>query len=999
MVSLEPRRACEIVSDISAMRHLLSKIPLRATIVLPFVAQISVAVGLIAWLSVRNGQQAVSEVADQLWEETTLHVIDNVTKFMDTPRHLVVDTVAFHQLDVANLRDPVILTRYLWHQMRSHDDLFITAVGYEDGTVVGVGTEADNQLVVRQIEPGQIQLHTYNIVGEGNRGTLLRADDFDVKKRPWYRKAVEAGQITWTDIYPNYAFPYLLISAVKPLYEPETGALLGVTNATVSLRGIDLYLERLKISPLGEVFIIEPSGQLVASSTKENLYRSLNDSGVESRVRLSALESGNVRVRRATQYLIEHFGDLSQIRERELFYFSPAPGVQTSPQLSRLQLTNVFVQGSSEIVQVTPFPDSYGLDWLVVVAVPEADFMQRIYANTRLTWVLCLAAFALATISGIGMSRWITRPLIQLNQKTKAIASQDLALGILDGTITSQGTREVRELATSFSRMVTHLQRSFRQMQVLNRSLAESESRLQQLLEALPVGTAVHDDSGRLIYLNQVGRALLQVTQTPETPADQLVITFQTFYAGTQKPFTQEDIPALRALNGETVYVDNMELRQQNRTLPIEVWASPIYNDQNQVAFAVAVFQDISDRKRTEEQLIYNAFHDSLTDLPNRTLLLKRLELAISRTQPADKYRFAVLFLDLDRFKVFNDSLGHLVGDQLLIHTSHRLRQVIRPVDLAARLGGDEFVVLLEDIDDVPSVIRTAEAIFTELQTPISIEGREVVLSTSIGIVLNTAPYHDANDLLRDADIALYRAKAKGKGCYEVFNAEMHTQALKRLQLENDLRQAISYQQLRVYYQPIFTIDRMELVGLEALVRWSHPTQGMILPADFMAVAEETGLIKDIDAWVLQNACDQLARWHRQFPQHRHLTISVNLSGQEFQGNRLVEDVTAVLTYTGLTANCLTLEITENVLVEDIDHTIEVLKALRKQGICISVDDFGTGYSSLSYLYNLPLDHLKIDKSFVGNMRNQGKNYKIVEAVIGLSNQLSIDAIAEGIEA
>ena len=980
------------------VRALLSKVPLRAAIILPFVAQVSVAVGLIAWLSARNGQQAVSDVADQLWEETAFRVVDRVTELMDKPHHLIADTVSFQGLDVANLRDSEVLTRYLWHQMHSHEDLFITAVGYEDGTVVGVGTEADGQLVVRQTEPGQTQLHTYEILGEGNRGALLQADDFDVRGRPWYRHAVETGGAAWTEIYPNYAFPYLLISAVKPIYQTDTGQLQGVTNATLSLRGIDAFLEGLNVSPSGEVFIVERSGKLVASSTQENLYQESNQGAIGSRERLNALESNSTRVRRAIQYLTQYFGDLERIHAREMLYFSSESDLNTSNGFGNFELIPAPTQGTPEIVHVTPFSDSYGLDWLVVVAVPEADFMQRIYANTRLTWLLCLSAFALAIGSGILVSRWITQPLVNLNHKTKAIAASKLAAGTVDGAVISQGTHEVRELADSFSRMVEHLQSSFGEMQLLNRNLAESESRLQQLLEALPVGTAVHESSGKLIYLNRVGRALLEVDRTPETPAEELSDKFQTYHTETQKLYPLEEIPAIRALKGETVYVDNMELRQPNQTVPIEIWASPIYDNRNQIVFSVVAFQDISDRKRTAEQLIYNSLHDTLTNLPNRALLLQRLELALTRAQQTGNYRFAVLFLDLDRFKVFNDSLGHLVGDRILIATANKLRQIVQSADLAARLGGDEFVVLLEDNEDVQSASRVAEKILTELQSPLPIEGREVVVSTSIGIVLGTVAYEDANDLLRDADIALYRAKAKGKGCYEVFNAEMHTQALKRLQLEHDLRKAISLQEFRVYYQPIFSIEQRGLVGFEALVRWFHPLQGIVPPTDFIEVAEETGLIREIDNYVLQSACKQMGSWHRQFPEYCHLKVSVNLSSQELQGKHLVDDVKTALGQTGLPASCLTLEITENILIEDIEHTTMLLYALQEQGISLSIDDFGTGYSSLSYLYNLPVNYLKIDKSFVGHMQKDSKNYKIVQAIIGLSNQLQIDAIAEGIE-
>ena len=980
------------------MRTLLSKIPLRVAIILPFVAQISTAVGLIAWLSARNGQQAVSNVAKQLWEETTFHVVDRVTEFMDIPHHLISDTAAFQELGVANLQDPEILTRYLWHQMQTYEDLFITAVGYEDGAVIGVGMEADGQLVVREKEPGQTQLHSYEIRGKGERGPWRQTYEFDARERPWYRQAVEAGEATWTDIYPNYSFPYLLVSAVRPLYEPNTGKLLGVTNATLSLHGIDRFLEELKVSPSAEVFIVERSGQLVASSTQENLYQESNQGAVGSRVRLSASQSTSPRIRQAVNYLTQYFGNLDRIQGRELLYFSSTSEVNDSKQLGNVGVTPVLIQGSPEIVQVTPFSDPYGLDWLVVVAVPEADFMHQIYANTRLTWQLSLGAFVLAIGSGILVSRWITQPLVKLNQRTKAIAASQLSAGMAGAVAIGQGTVEARELAESFSQMVQHLQHSFGKMQQLNRELSESESRLQQLLEALPVGTGVHDANGTLIYLNRMGRSLLALDRTVEVPAEKLAVTFQTYRAGAEELYPLDEMPIIRALKGESSYADDMELRQPERTVPIEIWASPIYDDRDRIVFAVAAFQDISDRQRSAEQLVYNALHDALTGLANRALLLQRLELALTRTQQTGDHNFAILFLDLDRFKMFNDSLGHLVGDRILMETARKLEHVVQSVDLVARLGGDEFVVLLEERQDVQSAIHVADKILMEFQRPLNLEEREILVSTSIGIALGTTNYREATDLLRDADIALYQAKAQGKGRYEIFNAEMHTQTLKQLQLEHYLQQAISRQELRVYYQPIFTLGGRELFGFEALVRWVHPLEGMVPPARFIQVAEETGLIREIDMWVLQNSCEQMVRWHHQFPHYSHLKVSTNLSGQEFQDPHLLDNIIAILQKTGLDARCLTLEITENISIENIDHTITLLEAVRELGMSASIDDFGTGYSSLSYLYNLPVNYLKVDKSFVSNMRKDSKNYKIVQAIIGLSNQLQIDAIAEGIE-
>lgn len=424
----------------------------------------------------------------------------------------------------------------------------------------------------------------------------------------------------------------------------------------------------------------------------------------------------------------------------------------------------------------------------------------------------------------------------------------------------------------------------------------------------------------------------------------------------------------------------------------------PVFDASGKLMRRAGLARDITERKQIEAQLIHNALHDALTDLPNRSLLMNRLELAIHRAQRFPDHHFAVLFLDLDQFKVINDSLGHLTGDQLLIAVANKLRHILRATDLAARLGGDEFVILLEEIEGIQTAVQVAERIFAEFEATLLIDQRNIFITTSIGIVLGSAAYTDASNLLRDADIALYRAKARGRAKYEIFDAEMHIQALKRMNLEHDLRRAIDQQEFIIHYQPIVALNSRKIMGFEALVRWQHPTQGLISPADFIPVAEETGLVIPIDQWLLQAACQQLTAWQQQFPEWSDLKISVNLSFQDLRQPNLLETVVQSLEHSGLAAKYLTLEITESMLIENIESTIDLLKQLRELGIQISIDDFGTGYSSLSYLYNLPTDYLKIDQSFVRNMQKGDKNSKIVEAIIGLSNQLEMDAIAEGIE-
>ncbi|MGF1518249.1 MAG: putative bifunctional diguanylate cyclase/phosphodiesterase, partial [Nodosilinea sp.] len=371
-------------------------------------------------------------------------------------------------------------------------------------------------------------------------------------------------------------------------------------------------------------------------------------------------------------------------------------------------------------------------------------------------------------------------------------------------------------------------------------------------------------------------------------------------------------------------------------------------------------YTDITDRrlaeaehKRVADQILYNSLHDALTQLPNRNFLLQRLDLAIQRAH-RHRGKFAVLFLDLDHFKVINDSLGHLAGDEVLMVVAQKLRSLVRTSDLAARLGGDEFVLLLEDIETLQEPVRIAERLLEELLLPLEVSGRNVFLNASVGIVLGGDDYQNPPEPLRDADIAMYRAKAQGRGCYVVFNDSMHQQALQRLQLEQELRNAIDRSELVLYYQPIFHLETRAIYGFEALVRWQHPERGFIAPDSFIPIAEETGLIVPLDRWVLAEAARQLAHWHRCYPHHSDLTMSVNFSVKDLLRGDLLDDPYHILSKTGLQGHHLNLEITESTLIEDIQAMGRLLQQLKTQGFTITIDDFGTGYSSLSYLHQLP---------------------------------------------
>jgi diguanylate cyclase (GGDEF)-like protein/PAS domain S-box-containing protein len=407
---------------------------------------------------------------------------------------------------------------------------------------------------------------------------------------------------------------------------------------------------------------------------------------------------------------------------------------------------------------------------------------------------------------------------------------------------------------------------------------------------------------------------------------------------------------------------------------------------------------DVTDRKYAEEKLLHDAFYDLLTGLPNRALFKDHLSLAVERAKRKNDYMYAVLFLDLDRFKDVNDSLGHSVGDDLLVSVAEKLEQRMRTTDTIARFGGDEFVILLEDLQDVDNASQVAEWILSELSEPFMFNDREVYINASIGIVINSIAYLRAEEVLRDADIAMYSAKARGKGRYVIFDPAMREDILNRTELEHDLRKAIDQDQLRVHYQSIVSLKTQQVVGVEALVRWEHPRRGLVPPGDFIPLAEETDLIVSIDRWVMRKACRQLSRWKETIPLAKDLTVSVNLSTKHVSKQDLVEFVESVLEETGLHPSDLKLEITERAILEKSELTDGVFDRLRENGIQLQIDDFGTGYSALSYLSNFPINALKIDRSFIRTMVEDDNNSKIVQAILMLSQRLNVGVIAEGVE-
>lgn len=525
------------------------------------------------------------------------------------------------------------------------------------------------------------------------------------------------------------------------------------------------------------------------------------------------------------------------------------------------------------------------------------------------------------------------------------------------------------------------------------REMQRSEERFRIAFNYTAVGMAIVEPTGRWL---QVNASLCQLVGYTD---DELLATdFQSLTHPDDLTTTLASIKHLLDGRTPTCQIEKRYLHKDGH----EVWALlsvAIARDAEvETTHFIFQIQDITDRKRAEERLVYDAFHDALTGLPNRALFIDHLKLAIARSHRNTNSHFAVLFLDLDRFKIVNDSLGHMIGDELLVAISRRLEDCLRPGDTVARLGGDEFTILLDDLRDTAEAVQVAERIRQDLLVPFNLHGHEVFTGASIGIAPSTVGYDLPEDVLRDADTAMYRAKSLGTTRHEVFDKAMHAQATNLLQLETDLRRAIERREFVVYYQPIIQLDSHRVSGFEALIRWQHPEHGFISPAEFIPIAEDTGLIVPIGRWVLEEACQQMRDWQQTTNANHDLVMSVNLSGKQFAQSDLITDIKDVLAQTQLDPRCLKLEITESVVMENIETAVGMLDQLRALGITLSIDDFGTGYSSLSYLHRFPLSTLKIDRSFVSLMLGNNENSEIVRTIVMLAQNLGMDVVAEGVE-
>ena len=546
------------------------------------------------------------------------------------------------------------------------------------------------------------------------------------------------------------------------------------------------------------------------------------------------------------------------------------------------------------------------------------------------------------------------------------------------------------------------------QLQRVRRQLAARDHLFQLITENAADMIAVVDAQGRRLYNSPAYQKVLGYS-----PDELKTSSLEQVHPEDRPRLAEAAEKARQTGRGERL---EYRIRHKDGTWKIlESTASAVQNAKGETTQLVIVNRDITQRKLAEEALAHNAFHDGLTNLPNRTLFLNRLQHALTLSKRHANYLFAVLFIDIDEFKVINDSLGHSLGNQLLIEIGSRLTASLRGMDTIsrprptqgtvavevddtlARLGGDEFTVLLDDIRDPSDAVRVAERIQEKWAAPFVIEGHEVVLTASIGIALSASTYSEPDALLRDAEIAMYRAKRAGKARCEVFDPAMHAAAVKRLKLETEIRKGLELGEFKVYYQPIVSLATGRVTGFEALSRWLRPT-GPVPPLEFIEVADETGLILPMNRQLMQDASRQLVAWHSQFPNDPPLSMSVNITSKQFAQPELAAEIALILKNCNLDPRHFHLEITETMTMADSKRADEVLAELRAIGSPISIDDFGTGYSSLSRLHKFPVDTLKIDRAFICNMHTDPESHEMVRLMVMLAHNLGMKVVAEGVD-
>lgn len=603
---------------------------------------------------------------------------------------------------------------------------------------------------------------------------------------------------------------------------------------------------------------------------------------------------------------------------------------------------------------------------------------------------ICLVDYRLGEGTGIDLLRHsrsignLTPIILLTGQGDKEIDIEATEAGAADYLIKDQIESQVLERAIRYA--IAH--------SGTLQTLRESENRIRLIVESAKDAIILVDHQGKIISWNDGAEIIFGYSQTE---VSELIISdlFPLRYHQTESDKGIKSLLALGLLLNQRKALEIKGLKKCGKEFPIEISFSSWETVDG--TFYSGIIRDVTERKLLEEQLTHQALHDPLTKLANRVLFRDRVEHALTKLT-RQKTSISVLFLDLDNFKTINDSLGHAVGDKLLIAFTERLQSCLRKSDTAARLGGDEFAILIEDAKTNEAAAAIASKLHDILNLPIMIEGKDIFVTISIGIANTKTGDEKPEELLRNADVAMYMAKRQGKSRSIIFERQMHEALMERIEIEENLRLAIEKEEFSLHYQPIIDLKSTRIVGMESLVRWNRSEKGVISPAQFIPIAEDTNLILPLGKWILEESCRQAQKWQHQFEDGTYLSIAVNLSIRQFQQKELVEIVANALSKSGLSPQRLVLEITENHMLQNTETTIKKLHDLKDLGIRLAIDDFGTGYSSLSYLTRFPVDILKIDKSFIDKITQGKKGVALARAIIMMSESLNLKTVAEGIE-
>ena len=599
--------------------------------------------------------------------------------------------------------------------------------------------------------------------------------------------------------------------------------------------------------------------------------------------------------------------------------------------------------------------------------------------------VLIISAFILT----VGLRRLITTPVLNLASVARqVIEKRDYTL-----RVKSERKDEIGKLADVFNDMLSTTSAELEAHKEIAKALRDSEAKLTQFLDHLPIGVLVVDENGKALYINNYAEKLLGFTHVYHASL-QHPAAWHAVVIGTNKTYPQETFPVSIALKGKETKADNIEIEYENHRITIEMTASPIYDQDKFIQYAIITIIDISERLQAQADIRFLANHDPLTNLANRRSFHSFLETALNDAKK-NNLIVGLLFIDLDQFKSINDSLGHDIADELLRIMGKRLKDSTRQADIVARLGGDEFAVILTHLKNSAKVMDAANHIQHILSKPYALGNKEIYATASIGVSLFPAHSQEAADLIRFADTAMYAVKKSGRNNAMLYNDEMAKLVFGRIEIISELRQAIERKEFELYYQPKLNIKTRELVGAEALIRWNHPQQGLMHPADFIPFAEDSGLITEISIWSIRDACLQLKKWHEKGFLLR--SIALNLSAIQFRDQKLAANIIKIILDTGLDPKYIEFEITESLFLDNRATASATLCELQKAGIQISIDDFGTGYSSLAYLRRLPINTLKIDQTFISNLINDNDNTAIITAILALGRRLNLKVIAEGV--